>query len=724
MRLAMRRTRDWLLGPDLLILAGFLICAVDWLPAYPLTGEQQQRLERYLPLTLQKLQRQMPVHVALIGDEVAGMQTLDERNGNIFYSLHGYFLQGLEREFFYAGGVKWLNPTGELPAKLHSHRGNEITLETFTTEGATALHALQALSTRVFLRPTDLVLLHVGLNDYRSGGLLDSVSRSVAHALAICRAKQAELVLVGPVPLREGDPLREWGGIRQVASELRRAADELGILFLDPSLELMRTRPASEEVSLEERTKQLSSALRMDLLDYGPGQVENARINARAHKRAGQGLFRQFLNGPPASKLALSGMASHLENRGLKLELTVTNPGSVEESGILVPLDAGEEWEPSKLAETVSLKPNASKTISLEYQRKKREGDPAVCGRDRVTTGRYCFPFLYSGLDETELLETVVLPGPVTVRWDYTALRGVEKQFPLTFILCNPADKPVRGSYEITYDRQRAKGTFLVEPKSERGYTAQCLLPGPSTQVRRKDALLLKITSGEVSFEERRGVELTRNLHLGAKVALARRDKYGEEGTDGHVDGGVNMEVRADQESFWATFDLGERVLEEGSGQAAMRLDLTLDGRPAPERHEFGFVSPLVLAFGSQPGDGKVEPIAPACFGNFYDKILSEAGIKAQLAVREDGSRKTVTVRVPRIYLYRHEWQIGKTECTLGMSARLRLLKADAPQGTCEYPGNQEWITSSSEYGAWHAGGLPGVEMASNPSSRWTVQLY
>lgn len=697
------------------------------LPGYPLTDAQQHRLEQYLPLTLQKLQRHMPVHVALIGDEVAGMSTLDERNGNVFFSMHGFFLQGLEREFFYTGGVKWLNPPADVPPKLHGHRGDEITLETFTWEGATALHALQALTTRVFLRHTDLVLLQVGLNDYRNGGLLDSVAISVAQALAICRAQGAELVLVGPAPLREGDLLREWGGIRQVTSELRRTAEELGIMFLDPALELMRTRPASREVSLEERTLQLSSALRMELVDYGPGKEENARINARAHKRAGQGIFRQFLNGPSETKLRLDGGATRTGPDGMRLDLVVENPGALGETGILAPLNAAEDWEPAMPAIAINLEPGEKASFAVEYQRKKAgkggEGGPAP-RKDRVTSGKSCFPFLYSGLDEAELLERVVAPAPVAIRWDYTALRGVEKQFPLTFVLCNPGDQTARGSYEIIYDRQRAKGSFQVDARAERAYTAQCALPATGDQLRRTDAVVLTITCGDVTFEERRSLEISRNLALGQKVSMARLDCYAEEGTDGQVEGGVKMELQATADSLRATFDLGDRVLEEEGGRPSLQVELTLDGRPDGERHEFGFVSPLRIAFGAKPGAGEVAPIEPGCFGNFYGKILSEAGVQALLGIREDGLGRTVTVRVPRIYLYRHEWQLGKADCTLGISARLRFLQVNPGQQSSEYPASREWVTGSGAYGEWQAGGLAALELATNPSSRWSVRLY
>lgn len=706
----------------LLVLLGQLAWGATWVAGYPLTDAQKHRLEQYLPQTLQKLERQMPIHVAVVGDEIAGMSTLDERNGNFFYSLHGYLLQGLEREFFYTGGVNWLN-SGELPNKLQNHRGNEITAQTFTAEGAVALHALQALSTRVFLRHTDLVILQLGLNDYRNGTLLDTLSRSVAHSLAICKAQGAELVLVGPVPLRQGAALRDWGGIRQASTELQQAAEELGIMFLDPALELMHTHPASGEVGMEEKTVQLANALQMDLLDYGPGKTENARINARAHKRAGQGMFKQFLNGLPDTRLRLRTEAKRIGSGQMTLQVEVENTGPVEQVGLLAPLLAGGDWEPAKAAEKVSLRPGQKASYAIEYQRRKLAGAD-VLTRDRVMGAKYCFPFLFSGLDETQLLEQATRPGPVAVRWKYTALRGVEKQFPLTFTLCNPSASAVRGSYEITYDRQRAKGNFQVEANSDRDYTAQCVLPASGDQVRRRDTLTLTITSGEVSFEERRGLEVTRNLTLGQKVPLARGDKYGEEGSDGRVDGGVSMELGADKDSLWATFDLGDRPLEDGQQLPALLLDLTLDGRPREERHGFGFVSPLRVAFGAQPGAASVGAIPPACFGNFYGKILSEAGVKGQLGIREDGNGKTVMVRIPRIYLYRHEWKLGTPESTLGFAARLRLLRVDPVQNRGDYPPSQDWLTADAEFGECHAEGLAGLELNATLSPRWSVRLY
>ncbi|MEO0448082.1 MAG: SGNH/GDSL hydrolase family protein, partial [Verrucomicrobiota bacterium] len=162
---------------------------------YPRTEAQETRLTRFIPRTLEKLERQLAVHVAVVGDEIASMETLDENNGNVLLSMEGHLLMGMEREFFYSGGVRWVNPPEGYAQKLREHRGNEITMESYAEPGTTSLHLLQKLTTRVFLNQPDLVLLQVGLNDFRRGVLVDTYKQGLREAVRYCRAQGAEVIL-------------------------------------------------------------------------------------------------------------------------------------------------------------------------------------------------------------------------------------------------------------------------------------------------------------------------------------------------------------------------------------------------------------------------------------------------------------------------------------------------------------------------------------------------
>jgi len=400
----------------------------------------------------------------------------------------------------------------------------------------------------------------------------------------------------------------------------------------------------------------------------------------------------------------------------------VKNQGRIRESGILAPLSVGDWWDPVGEGVSLDLEAGGSGEFTLEYERRGREQEDSG-PRNPSNAGRLCFPLLYSGLDETGLVEVEAVPGPVAVRWDFTPRISVEEQFPLRFTLQNPSKKPVRGSYELIYGRQRAKGNFLLDEKESKSFSAQCMLPDEGGGIRRRDPVTLKLSSGKISFSVHRGIEATQNLTLGEVIPLARRDKYGEDGSDGQADGGVTMRIQAGTESLTVEFDLGDRRLEEATKWPAAQLELWIDGRPAAECHRFGFVSPLRIAFGAVPGPGQVAPIAPAAFGNFYGKVLSEAGVHAVLGMRPEGIGKRIVVRIPRIYLYRHEWNLDSPKSSLGLNARLRLLRNNAADQTFDYPESREWIVSRSDLCRWNARGLPAVELGTDSSSRWTVRL-
>jgi hypothetical protein len=96
--------------------------------AYPLTQAQRDRLTTYVPKALEKLERRQPIHVVVIGEGVSRMMTRDERSQDVLSSMYGHFLEGLEAEFYYTGGVRLINPIGERPFKnrteaLQAERG-------------------------------------------------------------------------------------------------------------------------------------------------------------------------------------------------------------------------------------------------------------------------------------------------------------------------------------------------------------------------------------------------------------------------------------------------------------------------------------------------------------------------------------------------------------------------------------------------------------------------
>jgi len=697
-------------------------CQDGW--SYPLTQAQRDRLTRFVPNALEKLERRQPIHVVVVGEGVSRMITRDERSQDVLSSMHGYFLAGFEAEFYYTGGVRLVNPIGDHPSKNRTHKGEEITFEQFTEPEGTVLDAQRQMSSRALLNHPDLVLIQAGVNDCLNGMLLETFSTALAEAVKLARDSGSEVIVVGPTLIHEPSAASGWGVNRTYAAAAAKVAENAGVMFLDPAVDLARTRPIPDDGDPTERAGQISEAIALELFDYGPGIKETILINPEAHRRAGRGMFEQFLNGLPPTGWTASGRGTLIRPRELEVEVEVNNGSDREKAGVLVALDIGVGWRAAIGAYDLICKPGEKKKLKILYRQRvvSGEGDQAVYAASQFPEGILCCPILISDLYDTTLLDASGPLGPVRIVWDFTPQQGRRGTFPLKFSFHNPSSEKITGSYELAYANQRARVSFELGPQQTKEFSNQCALPKDNSRWGAKNPVVLTVDAGSAKFIEEREVEVIRNQRLEEVRPLAQASQL--VGATGPIEAGgkTSLAIAADANLLKLTFNLGTEELLAIPGKPSLLLELSLDGRSAGEEGGAGFVHPLQIGFSSADGPGKVAAIGDSAFGEGYSKELSPLGVFAQMSAGEKGGHK-VEVSIPKMYLYRHDWKLGDPECRIGVLAKINFARRDG-NGMGGYPAEARWMNGGAPLCRDDAAALPQVEMATGESNAWSVHLY
>ena len=710
----------------LMLVATLFVIASQGAFAYPLTQAQRDRLTKYVPKALEKLERRQPVHVVVIGEGVSRMMTRDERSQDVLSSMYGHFLEGFEAEFYYTGGVRLINPIGKNPAKTRTHKGEEITFEQFTEPDGSVLSALRQLSGRALLNHPDIVMIQAGVNDCLNGLLLTTFTDTLTAAVAKAEESGSEVIVVDPTLIHEIGVIGSWGQTRSYAAAARRVAEQAGAMFLDPAMELAHTRPIPDDGDAGERAGQISEAIALELFDYGPGVKETVLINAESHRRAGRGMFQQFLNGVPASEWRVSGSGLLVRPRELEVSLSVTNSSDRVKRGVVIPLDIGTAWRSSVPALDVACQPGEKKKFKILYKQRviSGEGDSAVyAGSQLGLDGSLHCPILVSDLYDTNLIDVTGALGPLKLAWDFTPQQGRRGPFPIKFTLENPSEEKLTGTYELSYANQRARGvTFELGPKQTKEFSNQCALPKDEKCWAAKHPLSLAVETGSTKFIEEREVEVIRNQRLGEKRPLARADGLTAASGPIEADGKTSFSVTADADLIKLKFDLGNVEIQAIPGKPSMLLELSLDGRPSEESGAPGFVYPLQIGFSQDDGPGKVASIGDAAFGDGYSKELSPLGVFATISTKEGGGRE-LSVSIPKLYLYRHDWTLADPDGRIGVLARVNFARRDS-SGMGGYPAEARWMNAAAPFCRDDASALPQLELAPGDSSAWSVHLY
>ncbi len=694
---------------------------------FPLSDSQAERLQKYIPQTLSKLERQSPVHVVLLGDAVGRGMTHDDNAENVLLSLNGHLLQGLEREFYYTGGIRLINPLGGHLQKIKDHQGDEITCEQFTALDATSLNTHQWLTNTAFLNQPDLVLINLGTNDLRFGLSVDLYRETLRQAIAYCQQQGAEVIVIGPTLIRSNPSPAGWGATRVFSDAAKATAQSAKVMFLDPGTALAQSRFAPGRRDPDETSRFVSEAMALELFNYGPEIEETVWMNSRAHEIAGRGIFDQFLNGLGQSNYQVEGTALYAEPNTLKLNLQVSNQSAETKLGALIPLLIGESWEPDVTSFTLEIPPGENQTFELAYRRQIQGQDSHQPSLQSGNSPVLAASFLLSDFDHTELLDLRAPLGPVSVIWDLSPHQSRGDTFPLKFTIRNPEEKAVSGSYELNFAKQRARGTFELGPKEAKDFSAQCGLPKDPSILRTRDIVTLKIESGTHSYVFERELEATRNLSMADPIGLSQLNNYalGQSGPEEGANPSATLKATADEEMLKLTMTVKGARLEHSESLRPIVLEIGVDARPKEEVHTEGFVHPIRIEFAAGSTNGILpEGIPEGAFGNGYNKHIDPQFIQTSLKSLTGASNEhTIEVVIPSAYLYRHEWKLGSPKCQIGLSTTLKLLRANTETGEFGYPEDTTWVLNSPSRFSSDARSMVTLELRNRKPIGWLVTL-
>lgn len=706
--------------------------------AYPLTDAQKARLGKLIPRTFAKLQNHEPVHIVTLGDSVTEMFTPDaETNHNYLNAYHAKFADLLCREFFYPGGVRILNPEKGKPAKADQYLGDEIIIENLGLGGRASIDAIQRITTDAFLNDPDLVIIQYGINDALRDLSYDVYRRSIQLCIDECRRRGVDVILMAPTMVRVSSGPLKYGLTRGHATVARELALKNGVFFMDAGQVIARTSGAGDGGGEMEAKEAIGAVVGKieEKFEFAGLPIETLHPNLSAHLEVGKALYDELLNGEPPAPFRAQARVVFDSPDTVEAQVTIKNGGKETKRGYLGAMTVRKNLQPTEGSAFQSFQVEAGKSVTLSFTYKRQQTIPRGNAKPRFASldpGEPWLPlsFLVADAKGSRVLDLAPVLEPVAVTWKEGQSLAVKDGIRLDWRFVNASKQAVSGSYEIRMGERKASGEFDLQGEGQKDFFAEFPIAEKAEVIRFKEAVELQVTVAGKSFVFFREVEATQDLYLGEKVALAH-DEYYTAGTRGlKVDPAakeaVNLRVDADQDDLYLTLDLeGIQLLKIPNG-VSMVVEVALDGRPQKENRRFGFVDYLRISFGSGDGPGSVSNPRVGIFGNGYNQLIDPVGIRNVLKTEGNSSQK-LEIRVPRIYLYRHEWKLGEPGQTLGVNAWVSLGAVGSdPSRPTDFPADRRWVLASSSLYYRDARSLISLHLGkrADAAPTWSVRLY
>jgi hypothetical protein len=213
-------------------------------------------------------------------------------------------------------------------------------------------------------------------------------------------------------------------------------------------------------------------------------------------------------------------------------------------------------------------------------------------------------------------------------------------------------------------------------------------------------------------------MEASRNLGLGDSVDMVNPQSYvnGEASPPGKV----KFMAQATTKELVLNFDVDGIELEGGGQVTPLVLEFQLDARGYGKRRRFGYVDIVRVKFGLDGVAERMSELRPAVFGDWYNRELNNEDLTAESSVLPDG-RKRYSIRIPRSYLYLHEYALGNGNSMLGVNADLFFAKDG--EVTNPYPPERCFTLVESGLSPYCAESLTVLELAEPSTGRWSVRL-
>ncbi|MEM9481709.1 MAG: GDSL-type esterase/lipase family protein, partial [Verrucomicrobiota bacterium] len=696
---------------------------------FQLTPEQEDRLLRYLPRSYPKLDRRLPVHVVAIGDSITRNLRHDELMNSSHHAYHGVFLRELAKTFFYPGGVRDIRPWRELPQKINRMRGLEITMENLGMNGRIALHALSRLTADAFLNDPDLVLINFGVNEAVRGVSVDTYRKALRLAVQSCKARNTDVILLGPSIIhldQNGQSL--FGATRPYAAVMRDVAVENGVLFVDLGKVTARVAGLPIGSTAEEIEQKLD--LEEGIMFDHPGMElikDDLHPGEQGHLIMGRAIMDQLLDGAPTPRYRLTGHvvlddAGHLTLHGKVKDLT----GEGGKCVVLFREWGG--WIPDNPLTELELRPGKGEEFQVHLTGKEKVY--------RLSGGEpyFRFPAIISDPVEIQIYDLQAPIIPVAPVWELGLIGGHEgfrDAFEVKGQLVNMNIEPATGSWEAIWNEQSVRGDFSLEAGESKPLVARFSLPFRPGTIRASSPLQFKVTTGGRTIEFVRDIEATRNIAAaGQAVPLSRGDLRAIP-TEGSS---VSLQTLADRDGIYFVFNGEEIDAAISQVNPAVSVEVFVDARPFavpdappelvnPGRRTFGFVDYIRIGLWRDNDEIKIDSIRPAVFGHGYNLGLDRSAIQASREFGDDGTSRIV-VGFPRSFFYRHEWALGNPNSLMGIQTHIRFLqKNDAfPDGF--FPETTHFMLSTNRIEPFNAESLSVLELAPEPSGRWSVRFW
>ncbi len=698
--------------------------------SYPLTDTERERLAQYIPRTFAKLQRRdpaAPVHIVALGDSVTRYVSYDGHENDSHRAYHGVFAAELAREFFYTGGVRDVEPTKGNPEKATPSQGPEITLRNLGMGGKNMLHGLSRLTTDAYVYGPDLVLINFGINDGRGGAPLPTFTRALRRSVEILKERGVDVILLGPSVVREDDTFEQTARTMIYGDAVRAVAAETGVLFVSLA-DVTAGGAGIDPMGTPEAARAAIFADMGRIFEHGSDADGKPIIDAlhpaeAGHRAMGKWIFEVLMHGSPAPNYKLAGATVTLGTGGnATVDLRLKNLSPKERAGYLLALPNLANLAPGQSAFPFDLGSRKDLEVRLECKTTDPGDAFAFPGHEGVLR----LPFFIADGKATVPMVVEVPVMPVNVVWKYGLKREIVNALSVEAEVVNYGTTALAGSYEGAWAGQKVSGNWTAPPGGT-GALALSFRPpaGKETPRLRDDIRLTLKTADGTTLQFRRGLEVTRNVAIWDTVKLARSDLYLGGGNDGIPNAGSEVSVTpmADKGGLYLTYRLSGVPLVDTPENAALAIEVNLDARLSKEGRSFGFTDAVRVQIRMDSPEVKVGILRNAIFGDGYDRAIDSKDIPVSREVLPGGGLQIV-IKIPRSYLYLHEWALGNGNSILGFSTRVYTLEipADYPEGV--YTTARRFVLNEPDDSPHSSDSLLDLELDLESTGRWTARLY
>lgn len=701
--------------------------------AYPLSEDEVARLKAAIPRTYERLESRQPVHIVMLGDSVSRVFTPDDQPNQTVRGMHARFAMRLANEFFYPGGVRVSNPLDDEPVKSTDTLGAEISLENLSIDGHSAVDAVQRITNDAFLHDPDLVVICYGVNDAVRDMGLGVYAQALEHCINTCHTRGVDVIVLGPNLIRQSPGPTGWGLTRAYATKARELAGAKGVFFVDLGKGLSQRGGIPYKEDAEEGIASYSDRLEA-IFNYGPEvTIEDwLHPNHRAHEAMGDRIFDQLMNGEQVDDLRMTARATFDKEDQVAVTLLLRNKSKVKRRGHLAALTMRRQLSPTDPYHSFELEPGQSRTFQLLYTKVPTPGQE---GMENPTEfypldpqdSRMRFSYLVVDEKDSAIMDVVTPLEPVGVEWVTTQLTDVTNALRLDWRFVNGGANAVNGRYRMDLDGKRVDGQFSLDQGETKRFYAEFAFAPDEGVIRQKIPASITLEVGGRSYTFNREIEATRDLFLGEKVALTTLDDYLATGVGkAELDSGksgVTLRADADEKALYLTFDFEDIALQKVPNGASLIADLSIDGRSASEVRTFGCIDRVRVITYSEDGYGETSHMRPGFFGNGYSKRVDERYVISTLKTRSDLGRR-FSVRIPRPFLFRHEWELGSADSVLGLNTSLSLLAIDPQSGAPTFPGSHRYVLANSGYYYRDARSMITLRLTPEKVPMWSVRVY